>query len=65
MKFLIANISAQVLADDILNVAVERDQGRPADDISIVVFTVSLASPETDGVRRLSVEFPVRVKRTF
>jgi serine phosphatase RsbU (regulator of sigma subunit) len=55
--------TAQALADAILATAVACDQGRPVDDISVVVVTVSLASPNGDGVRRLSVSFPVRVKR--
>jgi serine phosphatase RsbU (regulator of sigma subunit) len=59
------NVTAQVLADTILTTAVECDQGRPADDISVVVVTVSPAPPGSDGVRRLSVGFPARVKRIF
>jgi serine phosphatase RsbU (regulator of sigma subunit) len=57
--------TAQTLADTLLATAVEYDQGRPADDISVVVVTVSPAPPDSDGVRRLSVGFPARVKRTF
>ena len=54
---------AQALADAILATAVACDQGRPGDDISVVVVTVSRATLNGDSVRRLSVSFPVRVKR--
>jgi serine phosphatase RsbU (regulator of sigma subunit) len=55
--------TAQALADAILATAVACDQGRPVDDISVVVMTVSPALPNGDGVRRLSVSFPARVRR--
>ena len=55
--------TAQTLADAILATAVAYDQGRPVDDISVVVVAVSRAVPNGDGVRRLSVSFPARVKR--
>jgi len=55
--------AAQALADAILSQAVELDRGRPADDISVVVVCVQSVSDDTDGVRRLSARFPVRVLR--
>ncbi len=55
--------AAQTLADAILSQAVELDRGRPADDISVVVVCVQAAADDTDGVRRLSAGFPVRVLR--
>ena len=54
-----------MLADDILAGAVDCDQGRPTDDISVLVVAVRPALPDADDVRRLSVDFPIRVKRTF
>jgi serine phosphatase RsbU (regulator of sigma subunit) len=57
--------TAQTLADTLLSKAVACDRGRPSDDISVMVVIVSLASPDADGVRRLSVEFPALVKRAF
>lgn len=56
------DLAARQWADAILSAAVESDHGRPCDDISVVVVAVQPASPGTDGVRRLSVDFPIRVK---
>jgi len=55
--------AAQALADAILSQAADLDRGRPADDISVVVVCVQSVSDDTDGVRRLSARFPVRVFR--
>jgi serine phosphatase RsbU (regulator of sigma subunit) len=53
-----ANISAQHLADSILNRAVEMDSGRPNDDTSVlVVRVVPRSSP--DDVRRMTLRFPI------
>jgi serine phosphatase RsbU (regulator of sigma subunit) len=49
---------ARSLADDLLAHAVEQDQGRPGDDVSVAVFSV-VARNRTDDVRRLSVRFPI------
>lgn len=57
--------SPQVLADTILARAIECDERRPADDISVFVTCVSRMPAGSDNVRRLSVDFPVQVKRTF
>jgi serine phosphatase RsbU (regulator of sigma subunit) len=49
---------ARSLADALLGRAVELDQGRPGDDISVVVVSV-VALQQLDEVRRLSVRFPI------
>jgi serine phosphatase RsbU (regulator of sigma subunit) len=49
---------ARTLADDLLARAVELDQGRPSDDISVVVVSI-VDRIQPDDVRRLSVRFPI------
>jgi serine phosphatase RsbU (regulator of sigma subunit) len=49
----------QALADALLERAVTADQGRPHDDISVVVVAV-IPRDQKDGVRRMSVSFPIR-----
>ena len=49
---------ARGLADALLTRAVELDQGRPGDDVSVVVVSV-VARQQPDDVRRLSVRFPI------
>jgi len=49
---------ARSLADSLLAQAVELDQGRPGDDVSVVVLSV-LPRIQPDDVRRLSVRFPL------
>ncbi len=49
---------AGTLADALLARAVELDQGRPGDDISVVVLSV-VARQAPDAVRRLIVRFPI------
>ena len=49
----------QALADALLNHAVAADQGRPRDDISVLVVAVA-AREHGDAVRRMSVSFPIR-----
>jgi serine phosphatase RsbU (regulator of sigma subunit) len=49
---------ARSLADALLTRAVELDQGRPGDDVSVVVVSV-VALQQLDEVRRLSVRFPI------
>jgi len=49
--------TAQHIADTTLNHAIRLDQGRPNDDMSIVVLRV--VSTTTDHVRRMIVRFPV------
>lgn len=53
-----AEACAPFLADSLLSRAVELDQGRPSDDISILVLSV-LPRQTPDDVRRLSVRFPI------
>ena len=53
-------ISAQRLADDLLALALDLDEGRPLDDITVVVLQVLPPSPGVGPeVRRMSVSFPV------
>ncbi len=47
----------QWIADQLLDIAVRLDQGRPVDDITVVVLRVS--SLIGDEVRRLSVRLPL------
>ncbi len=51
------NPSAQCIADSLLEHAVKLDQGRPVDDITIVVLRVT--SQPGDAVRRMSVRLPL------
>lgn len=51
---------AQSIADDLLNDALELDQGRPADDMSVLV--VAVLGRETDEVRRMQVTLPIPPK---
>ncbi len=48
---------ARHIADTLLQEAYERDNGRPRDDISVLVVSV-LPDPE-DGIRRMSVSLPL------
>jgi len=50
--------SPQELADALLAHAVNLDEGRPADDISVVTLKVS--SRDDDDVRRMSVRLPLQ-----
>ena len=50
--------SPQELADALLSHAVNLDESRPADDISVVVLKV--ATNNGDDVRRMSVRLPIR-----
>mgnify|MGYP000864750205 CR=1 FL=1 len=50
--------SAQLIADTVLNHAIRLDQGRPNDDMSIVVLKVQ--ARETDQIRRMNVRLPFR-----
>jgi hypothetical protein len=47
----------QSLADSLLNHAVRLDEGRPSDDISVLVLKV--ASRGEDNVRRMTVRLPL------
>ncbi len=51
-------LSAQALADMLLFRALEVEEGRPRDDISVLAMVV-LSSDIPHGVRRLSASFPV------
>jgi serine phosphatase RsbU (regulator of sigma subunit) len=49
--------SPQMIADDLLEHAMKLDQGRPVDDISVVVLRVT--GGVGDAVRRLTVRLPI------
>lgn len=49
--------SPQELADSLLGHAVNLDEGRPADDVSVVVIKVS--AKNGDNVRRMSLRLPI------
>lgn len=50
-------IGAQAIADGLLQQALQRDEGRPVDDISVVVLQVTPAAG--DAIRRMTVRLPV------
>jgi serine phosphatase RsbU (regulator of sigma subunit) len=52
-----ADPTPQWIADNLLDTALRLDQGRPVDDITVVVLRVS--SLKGDSVRRLSVRLPL------
>lgn len=49
---------AHVIADAILSEAIRLDQGRPRDDATVLVLKL-VAQPIVDGVRRLTMRFPI------
>jgi serine phosphatase RsbU (regulator of sigma subunit) len=51
------NPTAQWLADTLLSNAIRMDQGRPNDDMSVVVLRI--ISQPTDHIRRMTVRLPV------
>lgn len=58
-------LAARAYADDILAQAWQREQGRPGDDLTVVVMRVT--APAQDAVRRLSISLPVpeRISATW
>jgi serine phosphatase RsbU (regulator of sigma subunit) len=52
------NDNPQMLADALLQEAMDLDRGRPADDMTLVVLGIRPAE-QGDQVRRLTVSFPV------
>lgn len=52
------DMSAQQLADGLLKRALALEDGRPDDDISVLVLRIS-ERPEQDGVRRLALRVPL------
>lgn len=52
--------SAQALADAVLFAAVAADEGRPADDTTVVVVRVHEAADDPLEVRRMTVSLPLR-----
>lgn len=53
-------ISPQEISDSLLAQAVRVDQGRPVDDISVVV--VKIGASGSDNVRRMSLRLPINVQ---
>jgi hypothetical protein len=52
------NLLPQQIADALMEKAMDVDEGRPIDDISVVVVSVL---PKTgDDIRRMSVRLPLR-----
>jgi hypothetical protein len=51
-------LDAQHIADSLLAAALEADDGRPQDDISVVVLTVT-DEESRDGARRMVVRSPL------
>ncbi len=51
--------AAQELADRVLDTAVALEQGRPGDDVSVVVLTIVPTEESEAAVRRLRVHFPI------
>lgn len=51
-------LNAQQLADGLLERALALDDGRPSDDISVLVLRIA-ERPERDGVRRLALRVPL------
>jgi serine phosphatase RsbU (regulator of sigma subunit) len=49
----------QEIANSLLTHAVHLDQGRPVDDISVIVIRVT--SHESDSVRRMTVDLPLNI----
>jgi len=54
---------AQVIADNLLSQAIRLDQGRPNDDMSIVVLRI--LPRESDEIRRMTVHLPVPRVNSF
>lgn len=52
------NLTAQLIADTIMDKALELDQNRPVDDISVVVLQTN--PNDGDEIRRLTVRLPIR-----
>jgi len=50
--------TATVIADEILSEALRLDQGRPRDDATVLVLKL-VDQPTVDGVRRLTMRFPI------
>jgi hypothetical protein len=52
------DISSQKIAGGLLQHAVNLDQGRPADDITVAVLLV-LPGNDSDNVRRMTAKLPI------
>ncbi len=54
------DLPAQALADAVLQAAVAADEGRPADDTTVVVVRIHDAEDDPLEVRRMTVSLPLR-----
>jgi serine phosphatase RsbU (regulator of sigma subunit) len=61
-------LPAQWLADELLERAIQAEQGRPGDDISVLVVALlpptEARTPHEHKIRRMSVRYPIQVKST-
>jgi hypothetical protein len=57
-------LPAEWFADALLSWAMEAEQGRPRDDISVLVVAILPAAPHAGEVRRMSVRYPIRIDGT-
>jgi serine phosphatase RsbU (regulator of sigma subunit) len=55
--------SAQTMADRVLMRAIESDQGRPNDDMSVLVLAILRSDEEGPRIRRMDVRFPLERPR--
>jgi hypothetical protein len=53
-------LSPDLIANQLLQHAIDLDQGRPADDMSVVILRVTPLSSE-DHIRTLSIRLPITV----
>ena len=51
------NPTPELIADDLLHLAVTLDQGRPVDDVTVVVLRVTGSTGNL--IRRMSVQLPL------
>ena len=51
-------LASQIIADGLLQHAVNLDHGRPADDITVAVVLV-LPGNDSDNVRRMTSRWPI------
>lgn len=57
IELLSKNFGAQEIADSFMNLALDLDDNRPIDDISILIIRVM--KTQTDNVRRMTVQVPL------
>ncbi|MFT4036575.1 MAG: hypothetical protein QM692_00235, partial [Thermomicrobiales bacterium] len=55
----ISGDTAEALADAVLHAAIERDAGKPNDDMSVVALILREQNSEPVLIRRMSAEVPI------